>query len=279
MQAENRKMKQQVRLVVCLLFLYICVCLSACGGKNTESTAKGQLDVWFFACSDDADSILLKINDTSVIIDAGLEQDSDALIRKLKEQNVTEIALLILTHPDKDHIGGAGKLLDSFPVEQIIQTNCVKGSELQEKLNSRLEKETVSIPEEKEQFSFDGLQLTVYPPKEEEYEDSNNYSIAVLAEYEGKRFFFAGDAKKKRIGELLTEDLPYVDVYKAAHHGRDNGKSDDLIELLSPELAVVTAKAPEEKTAQAFEKIGTTVYSTYENDVHCIVTDGILDVE
>lgn len=277
MYGGNQNKKRQARFAVCLLFLYICIFLSACTGKQTE---KGDgLDVWFFACSDDADSILLQTDDTNVIIDTGLEEDSDALVRKLKEQDVEQIDLLILTHPDKDHIGGAGKVLDAFPVGQVIQTDCVKDSRLWKNLEQRLMGENVLIPKEEQMFSFGELHLTIYPPKEAEYESSNNYSIAALAEYEGKRFFFAGDAKKKRIEELLNEELPQVDVYKAAHHGRDNGRSAELIARLSPEIAVVTAREPEEENAQAFSEAGTIVYSTYKNDVHFTVEDGILDVE
>ncbi|MBO5094409.1 MAG: MBL fold metallo-hydrolase [Lachnospiraceae bacterium] len=276
MYVGNQNKKRQARFSVCLLFLYICVCLSACTGKQTEK--KERLDVWFFACSDDADSILLQTDDTNVIIDTGLSEDSDALVRKLKEQDVQNVDLLILTHPDKDHIGGAEAVLDAFSVEQVMQTDFVKGSELQKALEERLLEENVLVPEEKMQLSYGELQMTIYPPGEE-YESSNNNSIAALAEYEGKRFFFAGDAKRKRIEELLSEGLPQVDVYKAAHHGRDNGKSSELIERLSPEIAVVTAREPEEETARTFAQIGSTVYSTYESDVHFTVDGGILDVE
>ena len=277
MYVGNQNKKRQARFSVCLLFLYICVCLSACTGKQTEKEER--LDVWFFACSDDADSILLQTDGANVIIDTGLSRDSDTFIRKLKEQDVETVDLLILTHPDKDHIGGAVAVLDAFPVEQVIQTDCVKGSGLQEELEQRLTEENVLVPDDEIPFSFGELQLTVYPPREAEYENSNNYSIAALAEYEGRRFFFAGDAKRKRIEELLSEGLPEVDVYKTAHHGRDNGRSAELIRRLSPEIAVVTAKEPEEENAQAFSETGTIVYSTYENDVHFTVKDGILDVE
>lgn len=277
MYGKNQNKKRQASFFVCLLFLYICVCLSACTGKQAEKEER--LDVWFFACSDDADSILLQTDDANVIIDTGLSEDSDALIQKLKEREVEAIDLLILTHPDKDHIGGAGKVLDTFRVEQVIQTDCVKGSGLQEELEKRLAEENVIVPDDEIRFSFGKLRLTVYPPMEAEYENSNNYSIAALAEYESRRLFFAGDAKRKRIEELLSEGLPEVDVYKAAHHGRDNGRSAELIRQLSPEIAVVTAKEPEKENAQAFSETGTIVYSTYQNDVHLIVKDGILDVE
>lgn len=282
----KERRRQQVRRVLCLLFLSICFFVSGCG-KNRENVQNGQdsakvLDVWFFACSEDADSILLQTPEADVVIDTGVEADSEDLVKKLKELQVDDIELLILTHPDKDHIGGAEQLLDQFPVEQVIQTSCEKGSELQEILNEKLmenpgEKQ-VQIPETVQERAFGELQLTIYPPKEKEYKNSNNYSIGVLARFGGKSFFFAGDAKKKRIEELLEESLPDVDVYKVAHHGRDNGASEELIEQLQPEFAVVTAARAEEKTENALSQLGTEIFSTYERDVHFSVKDGVLDV-
>ncbi len=271
----TKRLLRQARLAVCLLFLYICCALTSCvPGEDAET-----LDVWFFSCSDDADSILLQTKSANIMIDTGLKEDSGELLDKLDQLGVERIDLLILTHPDKDHIGGVAAILDACPVTEIMQTSCDKGSALQEELDQRLSGENVSMPEETTELSYGELTLTVYPPRRKEYDGSNNYSIAALAEFEGKRFFFAGDAKKKRIEELLAEALPQVDVYKAAYHGRDIGNGGELIALLSPSYAVVTAETAEEETENALLAAGADIFSTYHSDVHFTVSDGILDVE
>ncbi len=290
MRLRDRTGTIGARLAVCLLFLCLSVLLQACapsGGdgagageaaKTSEPAKEQGLNVWFFACSQDADSILLQTEEATVMIDTGLEEDSDALIRKLRELGVERVDLLILTHPDKDHIGGAPRLLEEFEILQVMQTACDKGSALQDQLDLRLEGETVTIPDKRIPLELDGLHLTIYPPVEGAYDNANNYSLAVLAEYEGCTFFFPGDAKKKRIRELLQEDLPKVDVYKAAHHGRDNGGSDDLIERLSPQIAVITAEDAEKETKEALEAAGSAVYTTRGQDIHIAVVNGVLDV-
>ena len=89
-------------------------------------------------------------------------------------------------------------------------------------------------------------------PWQEDYEKSNDYSVAVLAEYAGRKFFFPGDAEKERVTELLGEyDIGDIDVYKLPHHGRDGKKAEKLLERLKPEYCVVTAAAPGEKMASA----------------------------
>lgn len=290
MRLRDRTGNIRALRAVCLLFLCLSVLLQACapsggnaagGGeaaKASEPAEKQGLDVWFFACSQDADSILLQTDGAVVMIDTGLAEDSDGLVQKLRALGVERVDLLILTHPDRDHIGGALRLLEEFEILQVMQTACDKGSALQDALDLQLEGERVIIPAKRSEVELDGLRLTIYPPAEGEYGNANNYSLAVLAEYEGRLFFFPGDAKKKRIKELLQEDLPRVDVYKAAHHGRDNGGSDDLIERLSPQIAVITAEEAETETKAALQAAGTTVYTTWRQDVHITVVNGVLDV-
>ncbi len=250
---------------------------SDAGMQSAEQERSAGLDVWFFSCSEDADSILLQTEDANIMIDTGVPQDSRALVEKLRTLGVERIDLLILTHPDRDHIGGAAAVLNAFPVDSIMTTDCEKGSGLQDTLNERLRKENVSVPRETQEAVYGELCLTIYPPRETAYDNANNYSIAVLASYEGRTFFFAGDARKKRIRELLDEELPAADVYKAAHHGRDSGACVDLIEALQPQIAVVTAKEAEKKTTKALQQAGAAVYSTYGQDVHLTVVNGVLD--
>ena len=85
---KRRVYAMRVRAALCLFFLFLCSVLSSCQREaqnaGTEYTVaeKGVLSVLFFACSEDADSILLQTQDRNVVIDTGLECDSDRLIRK-----------------------------------------------------------------------------------------------------------------------------------------------------------------------------------------------------
>ena len=52
------------------------------------------------------DSILIKVEDKTILIDGGPEAASATVLNFLSEVNVTNINLLVATHPHDDHIGG-----------------------------------------------------------------------------------------------------------------------------------------------------------------------------
>ena len=122
-------------------------------------------------------------------------------------------------------------------------------------------------------FTYGDLDIRVFPPEKFHYNKSNDYSLAVLVKHGDIHLFYAGDAEKERLGELLKLDLPTIDVYKTAHHGRNSKRGVELIEALKPEYAVVTAQEPENEIREAFKENGTQVYTTVNRDV-VFVSDG-----
>lgn len=78
---------------------------------------------------------------------------------------------------------------------------------------------------------------------------------------------------KKRTKELIEEELPAVDVYKMAYHGREYKGFDLLFQRLNPAYTVVTAKRAEEKVEEVLKESGTTVLYTRNTDI-AFETDG-----
>ena len=238
-----------------------------------EPLQNEELNVYFFHTSEEADAILLSASGVNIMIDTGVIEDAPELLDNLREKGIDHLDILVLTHPDKDHIGGAAQVLNTIQTDRLIRTAAVKNSEEQMLLNNAEQRENmiIDVPAENEKFEFGELEITVYPPKQAEYEEINDYSIAVLATYGGRSFFFPGDAEAVRLAELLEEDLPQVDVYKLPHHGRDSKKAGKLLDALNPKFCVVTALKPEKAVRKDIEEIGATTISTLEGEIKCTV--------
>lgn len=82
---------------------------------------KEKADFYFLQTAEDADCTLLLSGGKSILIDTGEAQDYEAICALLREQNLNRIDCLILTHPDKDHIGSARALAQDYPIGLVVQ--------------------------------------------------------------------------------------------------------------------------------------------------------------
>ena len=70
-----------------------------------------------------SDCIVIKVEDKTVMIDTGLDQNGEKIADFLEKEQIDVIDYLIISHLDKDHIGGAETILDEVAVSNVIQPN------------------------------------------------------------------------------------------------------------------------------------------------------------
>lgn len=247
----------------------------AAGGTVFSAGSGVDLQVRILQTQDDADCIILNQGTDAVMIDTGEAQDSEHIIEILQEAGIEKLDVLILTHPDKDHIGGALSVLEVIPVEKVLSPYYDKEKEEWAAVEAYCKDRGVRVfyPTHVWKVNTGYVNLLVYPPQEKHYREDNNYSLAVLAEHGDIKMFFGGDALRKRSEELLTMHLPEVALYKVAYHGRANRASGELFETLNPAYAVVTSDSADEGIFESAERSGSTLIFSREADV-VLISDG-----
>lgn len=232
-------------------------------------------EVIFFGAGD-ADSILIKNKSGNVLIDTGLKEDREALGDKLRLLGVRTIDYMILTHPDKDHIGGASYVIENFNVKNLIQSKYEKGTKGERRIKKSLNNSTTKniILTEDYDFKIGHLEFLIYSPKKETYEKSNDYSLVAHVKDRNLNYLFTGDAEKTLLKELLEVNYPKMDLYKVPHHGRWNGNSENMIKKVSPEIAVITSDTGDKGVVNALENEGSTIYYAFDEDIH-FYSDGV----
>lgn len=223
----------------------------------------------------DADSILLVQEGAAVLIDAGEESDAPHILEVLQQYGVETLDYFILTHGDKDHVGGAAQVLSQVPARRVIESYYDAG-QLVDELNTMLEQAGIPVvyPTRTLRLRAGQMRLLVYPPLEGHYSDDNNESLAILMQHGQVNQLFAGDALRKRSEELLLTDWPAVDLYKVPHHGRANSATEALFDALQPQFAVVTAGSADQAVLQAAQRSHTRLFYTSEGDC-TFVSDGV----
>ncbi|WP_245512120.1 MULTISPECIES: MBL fold metallo-hydrolase [unclassified Mesorhizobium] len=77
------------------------------------------------------------------------------------------------------------------------------------------------------------------------YENPNNHSVVVRIDFGQASFLFLGDLQHEGAADLLAqyeENLGVfdVDVFQVSHHGADGDTTDDLLNVLSPRIAIIS---------------------------------------
>jgi beta-lactamase superfamily II metal-dependent hydrolase len=233
-----------------------------------------------------ADAFVLISDNHVTVIDTGLDKKADILVDFLNEQGVTRVDELIITHFDKDHVGGADHVLNNFEVGTVYTTYHSKESDditnYMEALSAAgLVETTVS---EVISYEADGVSFTIYPPQTQSYsrKESNNSSLVIRASIGENSMLFAGDAEYERISELLQTEGLKSTILKVPHHGRYNDNTKAFIDYVDPEYAIITSSTSEPEDQQVLDILaaaGVTTYLTRDGNVTIIMTSTAVEID
>ena len=251
--------------ILCMLALLLSVRGSASAQERVDVSP---LEVYFFDAGK-ADAILLTTQSGAILLDCGRKGFGQTILDELSARGIKALDYLIITHFDKDHVGGAAKVINNFPVKAVLQSNSPKDSEEYAKYIKALNNanlEAVTVREECE-FTLDGITFTVNPPRKSNYinDDSNNSSLIVTVVNGDDILLFLGDAQTERLEEYLEDGSVDCDFLKVAHHGGEEPLIDVLIASVRPEFAVITCSEDEPESdaiLQSLEKAGTALWLT-----------------
>lgn len=231
-----------------------------------KSSKNAELRLYFLPIKD-ADASIVKYKDITIMIDTGEEKDKKIIRAAIKKLKIEKINYLILTHPDKDHIGNSKYIIENYPVEKVFQTDYDKNSKKQEEVSKIiLEKEIENIiVKEQYNIEIDKLKISIYPPKKI-YNESNNNSLITLLEFNGYKALYTGDIEAERTKDIL-EDLEKVNLLKIPHHGRKNEQSIELIKKTMPEIAIITGEKPAQAILEVLNEIDCKIRLTAEKAI------------
>lgn len=197
------------------------------------------LEIYFFDVGQ-ADSILIKNNSDTMLIDAGNNSDGDNLVNYIKnEVGLSDIDIVVGTHPHEDHIGGLDDIISSFDIGKVYLPDAISTSKTFEDVLDVIEKNdySINVPIIDEVFELGNLKFKVIYTGSDE-SDLNNTSIVLKMLFGNTSYLFTGDATSKTEKKILDKDID-VDVLKIGHHGSNYSSTDDFLDKVSPKYAII----------------------------------------
>lgn len=269
--------------------LLLCSCSSGKGGSSADNTTApataaepvktvtGDLTVTFLDVGK-ADAIIIHTGSEFAVIDCGEKGDGKEIVEYIEENGGDSIDHLIITHYDQDHVGGAAKVIKELDVKNVYAPDYDEDSKELDKYYKALEEKDMEpqLLTSDIAFSLGDAEFTVYAPKLTDYGDGddNDFSLVTRVEYGETSFIFAGDAMEQRLSEIM--DIGDCDLLKVPYHGRRLDNTDQFLDAVTPEYAVVCTSADEfdSKTQLSLTKRGIEMYATCYNGTITAVSDG-----
>jgi competence protein ComEC len=188
------------------------------------------------------DGILLQVPEGAVLVDEG-PPEADAA-EQLDELGVGRLAAIVLTHPQRDHVGGAAAVLADLEVGFVLDPRLPAESPDEDAALAEAERRGVRVVSARAGMRFRLGRLAVRvvwpdgpgPPGQ----DPNEHAVVLLASYGETDVLLTADAESN---VTLPLRLPPVEVLKVAHHGSADDGLADLLERLRPRVAVISCGA------------------------------------
>ncbi len=269
------------RIKALIMSALVLVCGTSCTKNDSKSeevtVTNPQLEVTFFDVGK-ADSIILCSKNSTVIIDCGEKGDGKEIISFLEEKNISTVDYLILTHYDKDHIGGAAKVIKSMEIKNILAPDYEESSEEMEKYQKAVSDKglTPQLLTSDMSFELDGISYKVNAPDQTDYGENNDndFSLITKVVHGDNVFLFTGDAMEARLEEVM--DIGTCKMLKVPYHGRKLDNLDQFIDKVQPEYAVVCTSQDEfaGSVQKLLNKKEITYYSTCFNGRITALSDG-----
>lgn len=260
------------------------------GGSPTEEMAEpgegqmpdGTLSVTFLDVGQ-GNAVLVEQGGAYMLIDGGNRDYSSFVVSYLKEQGVEELAYVIASHYDADHLNGVVGALHAFSCGQVLAPDYVTDTRVYESFERVIKEQDIALayPAVGDTYTLGDASFTVVCPKAYDPKEDNDNSVGIRLVYGDTSFLICGDAGKAEEQAMLDSGVTLEsDVYLASHHGSEGSSSEAFMRAVSPSAVVISAGAgnsyghPTRTVLDRVKACGAALYRTDLQGTITVTSDG-----
>ncbi len=208
-------------------------------------------------------------NKVQVLVDGGPD---GAVLRELTAIMPfydRHIDMVILTHPDADHVGGLNDVIDRYRVDKILEPG-VQASTTAYTNFKRHASTTIARRGMRYVLDEDVFLDILFPDRDTVGWETNTASIIAKLSYGSSSVLLTGDAPMKIEKYITKYDDVNVDILKLSHHGSNSSSPEEFLAEATPEYAIVSAgknnryKHPHPLVIERVKKYTKNILSTAE---------------
>ena len=232
------------------------------------------------------DCILLQAGEHAALIDTGYDHTSERVLSYLRERGVERLEFLVITHYDRDHIGGLRAIGSALAVDMLYLPAYEGADKNYRSLMSTIDDLRPQMRRVSEALSLKigNASITVYPSGVEYIPDAkgdegndNDLSLVTTLTFGNDSFLFTGDLEEDGLRVYLGAGHGRFDVLKIPCHGKKCSLTGELLDEARPKIAIVTDSADDpasKKTLKLLAKENADVYRTSADGTVVVEGDG-----
>jgi competence protein ComEC len=226
------------------------------------------------------DAVLLETPSARILVDQGPPEANVA--EQLVRLGVRSLSALVLTHPQRDHVGGAAAVIRRVRVGAVLDPGlAATGPDREEAVAAAREHMVpIRVIRAGSEYRAGGLVLQVLWPPDPGLpsEDPNLNAVVLVVSYGETDVLLPADAESE-----VTARLPLraMEVLKVAHHGSADPGLQRQLQVLRPRVAVISVGRnndyghPRDETLAALASVeGLEVYRTDRDGRVVVESDG-----
>lgn len=197
------------------------------------------------------DASLLQSGGQTLLLDGGSTSQKNVgtyvILPYIKQQGISCLEAVVLTHTDQDHINGVTEVLEEgkkgwLTVKNLMYPYWMEGTEQGKQLKKLAEEAGASCRKIRagDRLTIGKAEAVVlYPKEQEKIAEPNAGSLVLFWKWEGVRALFTGDLPEEKERELL-QNLPACEILQVGHHGSATSTCREFLEQVQPSLAVIS---------------------------------------
>lgn len=197
------------------------------------------------------DASLLQSGGQTLLLDGGSTSQKNVgtyvILPYIKQQGISCLEAVVLTHTDQDHINGVTEVLEEgkkgwLTVKNLMYPYWMEGTEQGKQLKKLAEEAGASCRKIRagDRLTIGKAEAVVlYPKEQEKIEEPNAGSLVLFWKWEGVQAMFTGDLPEEKERELL-QNLPACEILQVGHHGSATSTCREFLEQVQPSLAVIS---------------------------------------
>ncbi|MES2998242.1 MAG: DNA internalization-related competence protein ComEC/Rec2 [Pseudomonadota bacterium] len=206
---------------------------------------------------------VIRTQNHTLVYDTGPNRSFDAgrvvLVPFLQKLSISKLDMLMVSHGDNDHIGGANSLLQQLPVTSIV-------SSIPKKFLPR----RASFCQEKTSWQWDKVNFEILYPAANDIYLGNNSSCVLKVSNRSHSILLTGDIEKAGENYLVNNANEQLEsrILVAPHHGSKTSSSIEFLNKVRPSIVLFPTgyrnqfRFPHTIVLKRYQRLHSIIYDT-----------------